>query len=101
MTADARHCGATSNEKCSLRTKELMRRAASLWYESLGDRLLGVYLLGSLAHGGFSRRYSDVDVALISSDGLAPSELQGLTSQVATQFLEIVQPVSIFWADRN
>jgi hypothetical protein len=101
MTADASSCGAMSNEECSLRTRELMRRAASLWHEGLGDRLLGVYLLGSLAHGGFSRRYSDIDVALISNDWLAPSELQGLTSQVATQFPEIMQPVPIFWADAN
>ena len=101
MTANASSCGAASNEECSLRTRDLMRRAASLWHEGLGERLLGVYLLGSLAHGGFSRRYSDIDVALISNDGLAPSELQDLTSQVATQFPEIVQPVSIFWADAN
>jgi predicted nucleotidyltransferase len=78
-----------------------MRRATSLWHDSLGARLLGVYLLGSLAHGGFSRRYSDIDVAVINGDGLAPSELQGLTNQVATQFPEIVQPVSIFWADES
>jgi hypothetical protein len=29
--------------------------------EMLGNRLHGAYLLGSLAHSGFSRRYSDLD----------------------------------------
>src|SRR5581483_2400606 len=32
---------------------------APRWSAQLGSNLLGVYLLGSLAHGGFSRRYSD------------------------------------------
>ena len=41
--------------------------AASLserWQSAYGDRLLGIYLLGSLAHGGFSHRYSDIDVGV-------------------------------------
>lgn len=32
---------------------------AARWQARLGDALLGVTLIGSLAHGGFSRRYSD------------------------------------------
>ena len=40
------------------------------WQAAVGPDLLGVYLIGSLAHGGFSRRYSDVDMAVISENGL-------------------------------
>ena len=32
----------------------------------MGANLLGIYLLGSLAHGGFNRRYSDIDMALVT-----------------------------------
>ena len=35
---------------------------SSSYRAQLGERLIGAYLIGSLAHGGFSRRYSDIDV---------------------------------------
>ena len=41
------------------------------WQAALGSELLGLYLIGSLAHGGFSRRYSDIDMAVISENGLS------------------------------
>jgi hypothetical protein len=37
---------------------------------ALGTELLAACL--SLAHGGFSRRYSDIDVALVTESGLSP-----------------------------
>ena len=48
---------------------------AGLWEDHLDHRLVGIYLLGSLAHGGFSARYSDIDMALIADDPLGRSEL--------------------------
>jgi len=48
------------------------------WQERLGERLLGIYLLGSLAHGGFSARYSDIDVALLSTDSVTPIEIEAM-----------------------
>src|SRR5258708_6639469 len=45
------------------------------WQAALGSELLGVYLIGSLAHGGFSRRYSDIDIALVTEAGLSPQTL--------------------------
>ena len=41
-----------------------------------GANLLGVYLLGSLAHGGFNRRYSDIDMALVTKNGIRPRSLR-------------------------
>ncbi|SRR5258706_16456452 len=72
MTSATRTFSATSNEACSSLVVDLMRQAAGLWEQRLGDRLLGVYLLGSLSHGGCSRcySYSDIDLALITKDGL-------------------------------
>ena len=51
-------------------------RMASFWDRRLGPRLKGFYLIGSLAHGGFSRRYSDIDMALIAEDGLAAMRIR-------------------------
>ena len=49
---------------------DLARRMVPFWQDALGPELLGVYLIGSLAHGGFSARYSDVDVAVITEAGV-------------------------------
>ena len=45
---------------------ELSNVMAAYWKELLGKNLLGFYLLGSLAHGGFNRRYSDIDLGLVA-----------------------------------
>jgi predicted nucleotidyltransferase len=37
--------------------------------EALSRELLGAYLIGSLAHAGFSRRYSHIDIALVTEAG--------------------------------
>ncbi len=49
---------------------DFARALASLYQAQLGERLIGAYLIGSLAHGGFSHRYSDIDMAVVTEDGL-------------------------------
>jgi hypothetical protein len=71
------------------------------WHEALGPDLLGAYLIGSLAHAGFSRRYSDVDIALITVAGLSTQELERLRSNAVVLSAEWGPKVSIFWADRS
>ena len=44
---------------------DFARRLVGHWQQALGTELLGAYLIGSLAHAGFSRRYSDIDMALV------------------------------------
>lgn len=44
-------------------------RLVSYWRTTLRTELLCAYLIGSLAHE-FSRRYSDVDMALVTETGL-------------------------------
>ena len=58
---------------------------ASSYQAQLGQRLIGVYLIGSLAHGGFSHRYSDIDVALVTEDGLQAAVLTTLRGVAAEQ----------------
>src|SRR5699024_5470704 len=42
--------------------------------QTLGDRLIAVYALGSLAHGGFSPLVSDIDAAVILTDPVRRSD---------------------------
>jgi predicted nucleotidyltransferase len=76
-------------------------RVARLWQAALGPELLGAYLIGSLAHGGFSRRYSDVDIALVTERGLPQRTLDGIRSRAAALSADWGPKLSVFWADRH
>ncbi len=71
------------------------------WQTTLGSELIGAYLIGSLAHGGFSARYSDVDVALIAEAGLSEEYLACGKSHAASLSIEWGRRLSVFWANRN
>jgi hypothetical protein len=74
---------------------------ASSFRALLGERLIGAYLIGSLAHGGFSRRYSDIDMALITEvalDDAALTTLRGLATECDAT---LSQKLSVFWSDRG
>jgi hypothetical protein len=60
---------------------DFSRRLASHWQRVLGTELLGAYLIGSLAHAGFNRRYSDIDIALVTTAGLSQQVLDRLRSE--------------------
>ena len=90
-------------------TKESVRAAAldfadrlvPFWRAELGPDLLGVYLMGSLAHGGFSGRYSDVDVALITERGLPPDLLDRIRTHAVELSANWGPKLSVFWTDRH
>jgi predicted nucleotidyltransferase len=67
----------------------------------LGERLIGAYLIGSLAHGGFGHRYSDIDVVLITEDGLDAATLTALRTLATERDIELGQKLSLFWSDRR
>ena len=71
------------------------------WHEALGIELLGVYLIGSLAHAGFSRRYSDIDMALVTAAGLSPQVLDRVRSKAVGLSADWGPKVSVFWTDRR
>jgi predicted nucleotidyltransferase len=71
------------------------------WQAALGSELLGLYLIGSLAHGGFSRRYSDVDMAVVAEHGLSPDTIDRVRAEAAALSAEWGLKLSIFWADRR
>lgn len=74
---------------------------AARWQELLRSDLIGVYLLGSLAHGGFSRRYSDIDIGIVCETGLTPERLDTMHAAAAALSPELAAKVSIFWTDRQ
>ena len=91
----------TDRENARAIALKFSRSMARSWQEHRGPRLLGAYLIGSLAHGGFNRRYSDIDMALIIEDGLDDGDL-GEMKELATELSpEWATKVSIFWADRH
>jgi predicted nucleotidyltransferase len=74
---------------------------AALLDGKTGDGLLGVYLLGSLAHGGFNRRYSDIDMALVTENGIDQATLEAVRTEAAALSPELTAKLSIFWSDRR
>ena len=71
------------------------------WEEALGTELLGAYLIGGLAHGGFSRRYSDIDMALVTEAGLSPETLDHVRSKAVVLSAFWGAKLSVFWTDRH
>jgi predicted nucleotidyltransferase len=81
--------------------RDFAATCAVAWRTHLGPSLLGVYLIGSLAHGGFSRRYSDIDVAVITETGLTPADFDAMRTEAAAISGEHAAKLSIFWTDRT
>jgi len=80
---------------------DFSHRIVPFWQAALGSELLGVYLIGSLAHGGFSRRYSDIDMALVAEAPLSPQKLNRVRSDAAALSAEWGPRLSVFWTDRH
>ena len=92
---------ADPNELAKAAAIDFAHCLAPLWQVTLGTELLGAYLIGSMAHAGFSRRYSDVDMALVTATGLSPRVHDGLQSRAIALSADWGSRISIFWADRH
>lgn len=92
---------ATENDIAADDARAFARALAERWRHRLDADLLGIYLLGSLAHGGFSRRYSDIDVAVTSEAGLTPEQFEALRSDATALSPALAVKLSIFWTDRT
>lgn len=80
---------------------ELAQGIARFLENRLGDDLVGFYLLGSLAHGGFNRRYSDIDVGLVSENGIDEALIAAIKREAGRLSPELAPKLSLFWADRG
>jgi len=77
------------------------RCLAAAWDAREGPRLIGVYMIGSLAHGGFSGGYSDIDVALIMEEGIDTATIEAMRHDAAALSPELAPKLSLFWTDRG
>src|SRR5262249_4172989 len=91
----------TSDEFAERAAREFAARAVSRWQTMLGAELLGAYLIGSLAHGGFSRRYSDVDVAVVAEAVLLTETLDRMRDDAMALSPDWASKLSVFWTDRH
>jgi hypothetical protein len=89
------------NEPARTAAIDFSRRLVPHWQKALGAELLGAYLIGSLGHAGFNRRYSDIDIALVTTAGLSPQALDHLRRDALVLSADWGPKVSIFWADRH
>ena len=92
---------ADSDEFAKTAAIDFARCLVRRWQEALGTELLGAYLIGSLAHAGFSRRYSDIDVALVTTAGLSARALDRLRSEALALSPDWGPKVSVFWTDQH
>ena len=68
--------------------------------ETFGSSCMSVYIMGSLARGGFSEVASDIDLGIILSGPLQEDDLSNIEeikSSVVNKYPHINNNVSIFW----
>lgn len=74
-----------------------VREVAAYFRDQLAGRLVEVYKLGSLAHGGFSALYSDIDVGLLLNCAEPPVEMAEAIATAKGLDPEYGKKLSIFW----
>jgi predicted nucleotidyltransferase len=74
-------------------------RVADYYSSALGAVLVEVYKLGSLAHGGFSRIYSDIDVGLLLNSSEPPDRMTDLIAEAKLLDAEYGKKLSVFWGN--
>lgn len=74
-------------------------RVAKHIQAKLGTSLVDAYKLGSLAHGGFSAVYSDIDVGLLLDCAAAPPQMAELIADAKTLDTVYGNKLSIFWGN--
>ena len=74
-------------------------RVADYFNAVLGSALVEVYKLGSLAHGGFSKIYSDIDVGLLLNSGQPPERMSELIAEAKSLDADYGKKLSVFWGN--
>ena len=74
-------------------------RVAEHFERELGQSLVECYKLGSLAHGGYSEIYSDIDVGLVLKCRQPPAEMSEWIAHVKLLDPGYGNKLSVFWGD--
>jgi len=80
--------------------KSLINDISASAQEVFGHRCLSVYIMGSLARGGFSEVASDIDIGLLFGEALKESDsstIEAIQTRVVKNYPQINNNVSIFW----
>ena len=72
---------------------------AEFFQAKLGAALVDAYKLGSLAHGGFSNIYSDIDAGLLLNCTEAPARMAELIAEAKTLDAQYGKKLSVFWGN--
>lgn len=72
---------------------------AAYFKRHLGADLVEAYKLGSLAHGGFSQMYSDIDMCLLMACREAPPEMAQLIADAKELDPTHGKRLSVFWGN--
>ena len=78
---------------------EFVSCVAGHFKSQLSSSLVEAYKLGSLAHGGFSNIYSDIDVGLLLNCSEGPVEMPALITEAKSLDGEYGKKLSVFWGN--
>jgi predicted nucleotidyltransferase len=74
-------------------------RVTEHFRSQLGSSLVEAYSIGSLAHGGFSESYSDLDVGLILSCPIPPADMDQMIDVAKALDDHYGRKLSVFWGN--
>ncbi|MFQ5683726.1 MAG: nucleotidyltransferase domain-containing protein [Candidatus Binatia bacterium] len=72
---------------------------AKIFKHQLGTSLVDVYKVGSLAHGGFSQVYSDIDIGMVLSSPAEPEGINRLIYEAKGLEADLGKRLSVFWGN--
>ncbi len=78
---------------------DYVKDVANYFAFELGSALVEAYQLGSLAHGGFSSVYSDIDVGILLKSEAPPSAIGALIENARSMDSEYGKKLSVFWGN--
>ena len=78
---------------------DFVERVAEHFKSRLGSSLVEAYKLGSLAHGGFSDSYSDIDVGLLLNCTEVPTAMPAFIAEAKTLDADHGKKLSVFWGN--
>jgi hypothetical protein len=78
---------------------EYVGRVAAYFKARLGSALVDAYQLGSLAHGGFSAIYSDIDVGMLLDCREPPAQMADAITGAKDLHSEYGKKLSVFWGN--
>lgn len=80
-------------------TTAFVNQVAAYFKSQLGNSLVEAYQLGSLAHGGFSSVYSDIDVGLLLACRDAPAAMSEAIADAKKLDAGCGKKLSVFWGN--